>query len=314
VAPRDPTLFSIAAFAFAEDNQDAAQSLLARSRSDGGGDASYSLSPNGGPRARGWMDVTGSVLDPAAFRSTSAGIEGGADVDLSGGLRIGGALAYEDAHLTDSASGWANQDYGRVSLYASQTVGAVGLSASLSYAHADESLSRAPGFGRATSSRGVDDVSGAFEASAPIQTGGTWVTPSVGVLVSDLSAGAFAETDGASSAFALRGLAASNVAVSPYATVGVSHVFVTQAGGELTPDVQVGYRYDGLASGLSQTLVAADGTPFVGNRADLGRSSALLGASLSFHQANWSVYVKYRATVAGDWNNQSFDLGLRYAF
>lgn len=314
VAPRDPAIFSQAAFAFAEANQDAARSLLGRTRPDGGGDTFYNLAPDGGPQARGWMDVTGQALDPAGFRSTSGGVEGGGDVDLGAGLRLGGALAYESAHLTDGDGGSANQDIVRVSLYGSQTLGAVGLSASLSYAHAGERFDRAAGFGQAASSRGVDDVAGAVQASLPFQTGGTWVTPAAGVLISDLSAAAFAETDAASAAFALTGPAAHGTAVSPYVAIGLSHAFATVSGAEITPDVEVGYRYDALASGLSQTLIAADATSFAGNRAGLQRSSALLGASLTAHRANWTGFLTYRASVAGDWNNQSISAGLRLAF
>jgi hypothetical protein len=140
------------------------------------------------------------------------------------------------------------------------------------------------------------------------------VTPAVGVLVSDVSAAAFSEIDPVSAAFALNGAAAHGTAVSPYATVGFSHAFATPGGAEITPDVDVGYRYDALASGLSQTLIAADGTVFLGNRADLQRSSALLGASLTAHQGRWTGFVSYRASVAGDWNDQSVRAGLRVAF
>jgi Autotransporter beta-domain len=320
VAPRDATLFSDAGFVFAEANQDAAQALLARTRPDGGGNTFYNLAPVGGPAARGWMVVTGSVLDPAVgadrpgFRSVSGGVEGGADVNLGSGLRLGAALAYEGARLTDSDGGSADQSLVRVSLYGSQTLGGVGISASLSYAHAGEQLDRATGFEGATSSRGIDDVAGAVQAAAPFQTGGTWITPAVGVLVSDVSAAGFAETDAASAAFALTGQGAHGTAVSPYVTVALSHSFASREGLEVTPDVEVGYRYDALASGLSQTLIAADGTPFFGNRAGLQRSSALVGASLTASRGRWTGFVSYRGSLASNWNNQAISAGFRLKF
>jgi hypothetical protein len=314
VPPRDAALFSDAAFVFAETNQDAARSLLARTEPDGGGDSFYDLAPDGGTRVRGWMDVTGSRIDPAAFTATTGGIEGGADVDLGGGFRLGGALAYDSSHLTDADHGSADQTEVRGGVYASQTVAGVGFSASLSYAHGSESFDRRTGFGVATSSRGVDDLVGAVPAAAPFQLSGSQVTPEVGLLISDVSAGAFAETDGKNSAFALTGASAHGVAISPYATVALSHAFTTQGGVVIRPDVEVGYRYDEVATGLSQTLVAADGTVFPGNRAGLQRSSALLGAGFTAHQGRWTGFVNYRASVAGDWNNQAFSAGLRFAF
>ena len=314
IPPRDARLFSDAAFAFAEVNQDAARSLLARIGPDGGGDSFYDLAPDGGPKARGWMDVTGSRIDPAAFTATTGGIEGGADVDLGDGFRLGGALAYDSSHLTDADHGKADQTEVRVGLYASQTLAGVGFSASLSYAHGSESFDRSTGFGDATSSRGIDDVAGAVQAAAPIQISGSQVTPALGLLISDVSAGAFAETDAKNGAFALTGDTMHGVSVAPYATVAFSHAFTTQGGIVIRPDVEVGYRYDEVASGLSQTLVAADGTVFPGNRAGLQRSSALLGAGVTAHQGRWTGFVSYRASVAGDWNNQAISAGLRFAF
>jgi len=284
--------------------------LLGRAAPASGNGPSYDL----GGSARGWMDVIGSVLDPAHFRAESGGIEGGGDADLGSGLRLGAGLAYEASHLSDADGGGANQDLVRFSLYGSQALGPIGLSVALSYAHASERFDRTTGFGEATSSRGVDDITGAIHVAASILRNGTSITPAAGLMVSDLSAGPFAETDTANTAFALTGASTRGVAVSPYASVTFAHPFTAQGGAVVTPDVEVGYRYDALASGLSQTLIAADDTPFFGNRAGLDRSSAVVGVGFSAHKGSFTSFVSYRASIARDWNNQALAAGLKVSF
>jgi fibronectin-binding autotransporter adhesin len=315
VAPRDGRLFSDAAFVVGERGEDAAQALLGRTLPDGGGDTFYNLDPDGDPaRARGWMDVTGALIHAGGFRDSSGGIEGGADVDLGSGLRLGGALSYQSDQLKDDEGSGASQSLVRFSLYASQTIGPIGFSADLSWGDARERLDRDTGFGFAGSSRTVQDLDGAFEAAAPIRAGGTWIIPTAGLVVSDLAARAFAETDPAASAFALTGAASSGVAVSPFATIALAHSFERPDGLEVTPDLDVGYRFDALAGGLAQTLVAADVTAFPGNRAGLSRSSALVGASVTAHKGGLTGYASYRATVAARWSDQTLSLGLRLVF
>jgi hypothetical protein len=319
VAPRDAAIFSADAFAFAEANQDSVTALMARTLPDGGGDTFYNLAPPGGPDARGWIDLVGARIDPrvageGAFSAWSGGIEAGADVALSGAARLGGSFGYESSRLSDTEGGSAHQDLYRLSLYGSADAGPVGLSADVTYAHSAESLERAAGFGVSASSRGVDEVAGALQAAAPQEVGGATITPAAGVLFAHISAQAFGETDARSAAFAVTGAAASASTVSPYAQVSVSRMFTTADGLKLTPDAELGYRYDPAAAGLGQTLIAPDGTVFAGNRLGLSRSSALLGASLTAHKGTWTAFVRYRATVASGWNDQSAQIGVRVAF
>ncbi|HEY3797047.1 MAG TPA: autotransporter outer membrane beta-barrel domain-containing protein [Caulobacteraceae bacterium] len=319
IAPRDATLFSAMTFAFGEAGQDDLAALLGRSQADGGGDSFYDLGGAAGPPARGWLEGIGAYIDPSTpdrptFHASSGGLEGGADVAVGPGGRVGAALGYESASLSDGDGGGASQTLVRVSLYASQSFGPVGFSAVVAYAHASQTFDRAAGLGAAAAGRGVDDIDGAFEATAPLAVGGFAVKPVAGVLVSSLRASAFSESDAASAAFALSGAAANQTAVSPFASLSVSRRMTTSSGWELTPDAEAGFRYDAIAAGLNQTLIAADGTPFFGNGAGLDRDSALLGVSLTAHKGGWTGFVKYRASVAGDWNDQSVNLGLRYSF
>jgi hypothetical protein len=184
----------------------------------------------------------------------------------------------------------------------------------MSYAHASEDLSRFTGFGAATSSRGVDNVDGALQLTDSFHAGATLIAPKAGVLVSYLSGAAFQEADNVSQAFALSGAAAQATTLSPFAAVDISRDFAGPGDVAVTPAVELGYRYDAAATGMAQTLTAADGTAFLGNRLGLDRSSALLGVSLSAHQGHWSGFVRYDAQVAGDWNDQSLQAGFRITF
>jgi uncharacterized protein with beta-barrel porin domain len=319
VAPRDARIFSAQDFVFAERNQDSVSALMGRTRPDGGGDTFYDLGGESGPAARGWMQVVGGFIDPgsvdhASFNANSGGIEGGADVALGGQTRLGGAVGYEASSLSDSDGGQASQDTLRLSLYASQTLGAVGLSAAVSYAHGWDDTDRASGLGDSVSKRGADEVTGAVQLAAPFSAGEVRLSPVAGVLVSSISSGAFLERNVLNAAFAVSGASSSATVVSPYATIGVSREFTTAHGVQLTPAAEVGYRYDASADGLAQTLFATDGTAFFGNQVRLDRNSALLGVSLTAHQGQWTGYLKYQASVSGNWSDQSLQAGLRMAF
>ena len=81
----------------------------------------------------------------------------------------------------------------RVSLYGSQPVGWLGLSAVLTYAHAWNNTQRATGLNHASSSNGTTDVSGGVQAAVPFNFGPVLLTPAAGILVSGVSGGSFAE-------------------------------------------------------------------------------------------------------------------------
>jgi outer membrane autotransporter protein len=316
VAPRDATIFANAAFGFAEANQASATSLLDRMAPGGDGDA-FALGSGG----KGWIEAIGSDLDPSSagtdipsFRVLSGGVEGGADIDLGASSRLGGSLGYEQGRLTDSDGGVANENLFRVGVYGEVQAGRLVLSADAGYAHAGQTFARASGFGASLSSRDVDEGFGAAQVSAPLATGGTRITPQAGVVIASLSAGAFQESNGQSAAFAVSGLAANGTFVSPFAKVSISHDFTQGGGLVVTPAGEVGYRYDGLASQLSETLVAVDGTSFVGNTSHLSRNAAVLGASLTAHQGRWAGFLRYQGDFAGNWNDQRLQGGLRVRF
>jgi outer membrane autotransporter protein len=316
VLPRDATIFANAAFGFAEANQASTTSLLDR-MSPGGGDDAFALGSGG----KGWIEAIGSDLDPSSagndipsFRVLSGGVEGGADIGLGAGARLGGSVGYEEGRLTDSDGGVANQNLFRVGVYGEVQAGLFVISADAGYAHAGQTFARASGFGASLSSRDIDDGFGAVEVSVPLKTGGTQITPQAGVAIASLSAGAFQESNAQSSAFAVSGSPANGTFVSPFAKVSVSHDFSQGGGLIVTPAGEVGYRYDGLASQLGETLVAADGTPFFGNTSHLSRNAAVLGASLTAHQGRWAGFLRYQGDFAGNWNDQRLQGGLRVRF
>jgi hypothetical protein len=317
VTPRDSAIFSDAAFAFAEENQASLTSLLARAGPGGAGD-SFGLG-TGGTGARGWIEAVGGFLDPGPpdsprFHATSGGVEGGVDIGMGSGARVGAALGYESSSLADSDGGSANGNTLRVSLYGQTTLGQVVFSGALDYAHASEGFARASGFGASLSTRDIDEGAGAAEASLPLNAGGTSITPSVGLVVASLSATAFQETNGQNGAFAVSGGASNGTFVSPFATVTVSHAFTRADGLVVIPAAEVGYRADGAAAGLGVSLTAPDGTPFAGNTAALGRSSGLVGASLTARQGRFAGFVRYQADIAGNWNLQAVQAGFKVAF
>ena len=134
------------------------------------------------------------------------------------------------------------------------------------------------------------------------------------MLIARQTGGAFSESNALAPAFAVSGAPQSANFVSPYASLGFSHAFTDASGLALTPDLQVSYRYDAAAVGERVTLVASDGTLFAGNQIGLGRSSAIIGASVTAHRGVWTAFVRYQGSAAGDWSWQSIQGGVRLAF
>ncbi len=320
VAPNDATIYSAETFAFSQGHLDAITGLLSRSLSDGGGNTFYNAASSHGPGVRTWAQVDGSTLQidrAGATANTTAdttGLQGGVDVQFSGEGRVGVAVGYDYQWLHDNAGGKALENGVQVSLYGSQPLGPVGLSAVVSYAHGDDTVNRATGIGQARATRNLDDYAGAAQLSAPFEAVGLVVTPAAGVAVQRLTSSAFSESFVRSEAFAVSGAARDLTSVSPYATVGFSHTLVTGDGVSVTPDVMLGYRYNSAARGQDVTLVAADGTVFGGERTALSKNSGLVGASLTATKGGWTAFVKYRADLADGWNDESVAVGIRVAF
>jgi outer membrane autotransporter protein len=313
VTPRDGAIFANAAFGVAEANQASLTGLLDRLAPGGDADG-FAVGS-----ASGWIQAIGSDLDPAApdaprFRVLSGGVEGGVDAALGAHARIGGVIGYEDGRLSDAESGSADLHVFRLGAYGSANAGRLVISGALDYAQADTRVDRPTGLGVGVSGRHVDETLAGLEASLPIAAGGTRITPQAGVVVGDVSAGAFQETDAMSSAFAVSGVGAHRTFASPFAKIAVSHDFTGEAGLVVTPAAEVGYRYDGPAAELDQTLVAADGTVFTGQSARLSRDTAVVGASLTARQGRWSGFVRYHGAFASGWNDQQLQAGIRLTF
>jgi hypothetical protein len=321
IGPRDPTIFSAQDVAFAELNQAAIFDLLHRTLPDGGGNTFDNMSQLGGPEGRAWVQAQGSFLDASrdgstpSLHSNGGGVEGGADAAVGDGGRgrIGVALGYEADSLGDSLGSSASQDIVRVSLYGSEMAGPFILSGALSYAHGWDHVDRASGAGFSYSSRGTDEFTGAVQLSAPVAAEVVIFTPAVGALFSTLRSGSFIEHNSLSPAFAVVGLGSTMSIASPYVTLGLSHAFVGGGGLVVTPDAMVGYRYDDAAGGPRDPL-AGGGAIFPDNQIGLDRGGALAGVSLTAHQGSWTGYIKYRATLASGWTDQSVAAGLRIAF
>ena len=320
VAPADARIFSAQAFTFEQANHAALAGLLSRTKPNGGGNTLVNLTPAAGDPTRTWAQVDASTQTASTngygpgFHSDTSGLSGGADIDVGRGDRLGVALGYDRDTLHDKAMGSASADSFRASVYASQVAGSFGFSEAVSYATAWNHVDRASGAGMATSSYRSEEWSGAVQVASPFEAQTVTVTPEAGVILSHLTSSAFSETDLVSAAFAVKGAGRALDTATPYVNVGFSKDLIDAGGVTYTPDVQIGYRYEGGAHGQAYTLTAADTTVFQGNRAGLDGGSALFGLSLTAHKGQWSAYGQYRAQVSGNWSDQSGAVGFRLAF
>ena len=320
VAPEDQRVYAEQAFAFAEFNQEAVSDLLNRTRPDGGGNGFYNIEAGDHPPTRVWAKVGGGTLSGDSngstprFHADGGGFDAGFDLAPNAETRVGLAAGYGDDTLRTSEGTHSNETIARVSLYGSETLESFGFSAALSYAHAWDRTDRQTGVGGAGTSYEANEITGAIQVSRPFALMGFEATPDLGAQISGLHTGGFDETFSPSPAFAVRGASASYTFAQPYADFGLSKTYLFANGADLTPDVQVGYRYDGAARGLDVALTAADSTVFSGARLGYDRNEALIRVGLTLHSGGWTGFLRYKGEVSSNWNNQTGQLGLRYAF
>lgn len=314
VAPADGRLFSEQITGFLADNELRAIALLGRTQPDGGGNSFFNPETGDPKKARFWMEGTGHTLGANAFRASSAGAQFGGDVTLGATGRVGFAFAYDRAWLDDTAGGTGHSNGIHASIYASQPIGPIGLSASFTYSRAWNTTRRPTGVGIADGKRDLTGLTGAVAISAPIAVRGALLTPAIGVIASRLEAEAFRETGGGLPGFAVAGLAHDKSFVSPFATLGFSYALSGRGGVTWVPDLEIGYRRSAVARGIDTILVADDGTTFGDNRVALDRDVIRAGASMSVHKGRWTAYLKYRAEASGSATDHSGSLGMRLAF
>jgi len=305
---------------FAEVNQEAVADLLNRTKANGGGDSLYNGDAGDQPMTRVWAKVSGSSLSGAAtsagprLSADSGGFDAGLDVASDPNTRIGLAIGYGNDTLSEGDGTHGGEELFRIAGYASHNFGPYGVSLVLDYSHGWDHIGRETGVGRAEASFGADDVTGAIQIARPFGYQGFKVTPDMGVEVSAVHSSGFTEQLAGLSAFALSVSSVSNTDVEPYAEIGVSKVYTLSSGAELIPDAQIGYRYDSAAHAEGPTLTAADGTTFGGAHLAYDRSQALLRLDLTIHKGGWTGFVRYKGDFAGNWTDQTGQIGIRFAF
>jgi hypothetical protein len=319
VAPADEQIFSGQTFAFAAANEQDAIALLSRTNADGSGHSSYNLGVAAGPRFRTWLQAGASDLRasgariPLRFQSSNYTVEGGADATLGRAGRLGVAIGYDRQTLGDAFGGNGRSDTLRVSVYASQPLGPIGLSAVGSYAHAWSDTDRATGIGAAHARRAATQWLGGAQTAIPFQLAGVTITPIAGVIVSRLQIDGFAEQSGASPPFLVSGRQSARTFITPFAQIGWSYTVERADGMQIIPDIQIGYRHSEAARGMPVTLVAQDGTSFAGNRIDFSQDSLSLGTSLTVHKGRWTGFVTYRGQFGSSWQANGGAVGVRLA-
>ena len=272
--------------------------------------------------AGGWIHADGTFLDANGsggypnYHANTQGFLAGVDRPVGdSGLRLGIAAGYDHRWLTDSAGASAAADVARFGVYAIQPVGPVMLNGAFLYGHDWDTTNRPTSVGTATANYGGNEFSGGVRASLPVAVGGFSVVPMGGVRFASVGGSSFTEGgSGALSGFGLTGAAATQLSVIPYARVLLGHDFITSGGITVSPYAAAGYQYQAGNTEKPVPLTASDGTTFNVGSASLDRSAGTFGAGVAVRQGNWSVYLAYGASVAGNWSEQEVSGGLRVNF
>ncbi|OYY05672.1 MAG: hypothetical protein B7Y73_01040 [Acidocella sp. 35-58-6] len=272
--------------------------------------------------AGGWVQASGSrghvgAGDGAsAYNADNAGFFAGIDKVVGpADTRVGLAVGYDETSISDKSGGKANMGTTRVAVYAAQPLGAFNLAATLGYGYAGNTTSRADGIGNIKANNNLSIINAAVQASTDVKLRNVTVTPAFGVRFAIVQATHFAESgSGLGAAFALHGQSQNENSVQPYAQATAHESFVTASGFVVSPSVTIGIQDEAGNRGHATSVFAADGTAFQTPHNTLDPIAALLGAGLSASKNNLTLFIDYTAQIAGNWNTQTGEAGLRVNF
>ncbi|MCB5945855.1 autotransporter outer membrane beta-barrel domain-containing protein, partial [Acidocella sp. KAb 2-4] len=256
----------------------------------------------------------GSNLATGAYNLAGGGFLAGVDraVPATGG-RVGLAVGYDAATLRGHADGTTGLETLRLGLYASQPLGAAVLSADVLDGIARLNTTRQTGAGAALAKMDGNVLTVAAQMALPLRWRGVEITPAAGLRVTNVSLGRFAET-AAAQAFALRGAAASGMAVTPFLRLDLGRRFVTASQIVITPRVTLGLdtALGTQGAGIGVTTRSGAGLELTPWRQ--GRVSGLAGLGLSVARGGWSVDFGYSGRFAGNWSAQSVQAAVSARF
>jgi hypothetical protein len=206
-------------------------------------------------------------------------------------------------------------DVTHVALYGAQPLGRFTLTAMLGYGYAADTTTRVTGSGAAGGRNGTDILSAGAQASTRLTAHGFVLQPAAGISAVRLTGAHMAERgSGLLAAFAVHGEMPGITSVQPYITLPVSRVYLTASQLTVIPTVAAGYVLEAANRGRSATVFSADGTAFATPHNNLDASGATLSAGLSASRANWVLFARYQATLAGNWTAQTLDGGVKLSF
>jgi uncharacterized protein with beta-barrel porin domain len=269
--------------------------------------------------AGGWIQADGSLGHvsggdgASADNANSAGFLAGID-KLFGAIRLGVAVGYDETYLSDKSGGKGDMGTTRLALYGAQSLGRVTLTGVIGYGYASNNTTRATGIGSVKENNNLNILSGAIQARTVYALPGYEIIPAAGIRYAYLGDAHFTEAAGQNNAFALTGRTKNFNSLQPYVTAELTTSYATMSGYKIAPQATFGVQDEAGDRGAASDLTAADGTAFVSTHDSLAPLAAILGAGLSASKANLTLYIDYSGLIAGNWNTQTGDAGLRVTF
>ena len=257
--------------------------------------------------ARGWMCRMGMAPMWPGFWRGWTGAVGAA------GTRVGLAVGYDAATLTDDAGGKASVNTFRVGVYGAQPVGGFVLAGDVMGGFASVATTRPTGAGDAAGRGDGSSVAGGVEVARPLLFGEAMVLPAAGLRIASASTGALDET-ARDQAFAVQAGASGATSVQPFVQVLVRQGFVTASGIVVTPQVSLGVDYEAGDIDRAVAVTAQDGSGFAAVATQLGRVVGQVGAGIAAGRGNWALSARYFAQVAGNWSAQTVEGAVQVRF
>ncbi|OYV58790.1 MAG: hypothetical protein B7Z71_09410 [Acidocella sp. 21-58-7] len=270
----------------------------------------------------GWVAATGSLNHTdasggaAAYDANTEGFLAGVDKPVgTAGTRLGFAVGFDHTNLTDKAGGSGNMDTTRVALYGSQPLGNFTLAATVGYGFASNSTARNSGFGSFNENNSLGIFSAGLQGSTHISLGAVDLAPAAGIKIASVESTNFSEpSSGTNGAFAVSGRTPQYTSVQPYIEARISESFLTASNVVISPDALIGYEYETDAHGVATNVQFSTGGGYQTLHSNLDQGDALISAGLSAVKNNWTLYLTYTGRIAGNWNTQTGEAGLRIKF
>jgi uncharacterized protein with beta-barrel porin domain len=263
----------------------------------------------------GDQDDVGTI---AGFETTTLGVAGGIDTEVSKGLRVGAALSYAQTDVEGRGAGSSKLDVDsfQVTLYGGYSSNDFYIDGSLGYAENETDSTRGIRFGIvdrvASASYDSDQIMANIGVGMPINVGGAYLTPNAGFNYTIVSTDTYTEAGAGN----LNLTVATDDAEMMIGSIGARlHSRIESETFTVIPEIHANARYDFEGDKARATAsFTGGGAAFVTEGAEVEQFGYNVGAGLSVQDNHASLGISYDLEKKSDFVGHSATLQGRVKF